>query len=715
MAIFFLFVTPQLYFYNRYPKWSYGIVLISGFCVSLSLVWLITLTGYFLKIPNIVFISLAWISIIWSIWYTFIHRKQHTQSDYWYFIIWIIGFIIVLPLFNTVDTIFSDWDALVSWNRWGLELYANKYHPIHAAYPILLPALYATIYKLQNTNEIWFMAKTILIIFPLLSFVYPLVLFKESKNKVFLFISLLIYPYYFMHNTMSGEADVPVMLMGMITLTTLFAAEIHLNNTQKFHQFLYALIVLSGLTFLTKQSGGAFFIFVLLYVVLRRKYIQFDRKFFFFYGVAFFFIISFWILYHLNAFIGTTGNLPLLIELSHYTFTHKLYMLKKFFIYPHTVPIEFQPIHKIFGQIWITPTLLSLSFIFFLFYKKARKNLVAWMSLIFLIIDFFLWGKYASYAERNSFWIRDFLILFVAINGNYFTQWWQTKKIPMSYIAILSFLVLLVASLFINDKHLYTMQKQQQDKLGSISKAKTWESLIKSASPCLKIYTNDFATLFNPYVKPFRDKLVRVEFSKRTLLQALNNSCSDGVYLDFRGSTKTYSVWKGDIQRLILDKYISHVKDLLYYVKPNFKISKEYFSNKTLLLHNIHLQKKAIFNKSQGTIDPMIDRGNYIYLHGWAFIDKQHNDAKVNKILLLQNEQNNKTYFIATAKRHRKDVAVHFKNPQLEWCGFYTRIYKEDFENGTYTLKILLEDAITGKQYLKTTSTSIIIKKGHNG
>lgn len=70
-----------------------------------------------------------------------------------------IDFIIIFVVFISNTKAFVDWDALVSWNRWAIELYSNKYYPMNTGYPILFPAIWSLIYKMQGNFVINIFAK----------------------------------------------------------------------------------------------------------------------------------------------------------------------------------------------------------------------------------------------------------------------------------------------------------------------------------------------------------------------------------------------------------------------------------------------------------------------------------------------------------------------------------------------------------------------------
>lgn len=63
--------------------------------------------------------------------------------------------------------VFSGWDAVVSWNRWGAEWATMGWPTSVWTYPQLIPTAYATTYTLTGTIEVQFFARAIAGLFPL--------------------------------------------------------------------------------------------------------------------------------------------------------------------------------------------------------------------------------------------------------------------------------------------------------------------------------------------------------------------------------------------------------------------------------------------------------------------------------------------------------------------------------------------------------------------
>lgn len=702
IGFFAIFISPHIFIYYKFPNIKYSLVLISSFILSFTTVWIITLFSYYLNLPNFIFYYLAIVVMLSSLIFMYQHRNiKHDRKNL--FVIWIISIILMMPLFQYIGTGFTEWDAVVSWNRWALNLYKNEYHPIDAAYPVLMPSLLSVMYKIQGTSSIWWTAKIALLVLPLVGLVLPLTLFNEYKNKTFLFIAIFLYPYLIMRVTIEGAVDMPVMIMGMLTLIVIYAAEINKKN-KSFEFYAYSSLLLAGLASITKQSGLAFLVFGIIYVILNFNHFTNKKRLFLIILAMLLYPLSFLSIYELNKVAGVTGNLNDLISLSAYFFHHKELLWDKFFYrFPDNLPI-FEPIVDLFKIKVIMPYLMGLGFIIFLLKGIKKYTSLEVLSIIFLIAGFFAWGKYASYHERNSYWVKDFLILFISINFSYFITWYQTKK--FSSVVILFPLILLSALYFASISNKFADQKQQafQKKIGWENMAKEIAQIVKKKDKCVQIYTNDYTLLYNYYTKDIQDRITSGGVDRNFLRQAIENRCKDGSYLTFRAATRTFPIWNKGIVKLIHDKKILPYKGnlYLYYVPPYTKLDADYFDDKTIFV------KKKIENYDNDVIyhiDSIKGDNNSYLIKGWAFVKTKKINTKETYIVL---KNNNHEYIVATSVVVRQDVAKFFKANNVIRSGFKSQIYKKNFDKGVYALYILLIEK-NKKQHLIKTDKQIII------
>lgn len=711
IGIFTIFISPQIFIYYRFQNIKYSLVLIYSFLLSFTGIWLITLLTYYLKIPNLLIYLLAITITISSIVYMYNHQNNPNHRQY-NFLIWGLSIILLIPLFNHAGSGFTEWDAVVSWNRWGIELYNNEYTPIHAAYPLLIPSLFSIIYKIQSTNDIWWTAKIALFYLPLITLVIAFSLYKDYQNKTFLFITIFIYPYLLMHSTIAGTVDMPVMIMGMLTLIVMYAAEIN-KETKEFEYYVYASLLLAGIASITKQSGLAFILFDFIYILLNLKYFQNKRRLILFAILAVSYFITFLSIYYLNAFTGVTGNIELLKSLSAHNFANKEILWNKFFSYPPNIPL-FKPIENLLHIPPVMPYMMGLGFIMFILKDTRKYTSVSVLSVIFLIAGFFAWGKYASYHPRNSWWAHTFLIMFVSINFHHFVEWYKKKKLPSTLFYIPAILLSTIYFMTLNDTFAYKQQQLFQKKLGSEAMTKELVKIINTHKQCLNIYTNDFMLLYNYYSQDIQDHIISGEIDSTFLHKSVENTCEDGSYIVFRGSTLTYPIWRKEIAKLRKDKKILPYKNnaYIFYIPPYSTLSKDYFEDKTAIVNK---QLSVADNKINYNIEFMHNMHTYHRIYGWAFL-KNMPQSRSEKYIVLESKD--KRYIIATEKVLRKDIANTFKNKNLITSGFKAYIFKKDLKNGDYRISILLIEK-NKKQHLIKTNRSIIInetrkKDNHN-
>jgi hypothetical protein len=103
----------------------------------------------------------------------------------------VIGYYTYLFLTN-FGTIFSNWDAIVSWNRWAID-WSNNFFPRGTwHYPQLIPANWSLTYVIMQNNDIQFFAKAIMSLFPIAILLLFMDLALTSKKSVY-FIGLILY------------------------------------------------------------------------------------------------------------------------------------------------------------------------------------------------------------------------------------------------------------------------------------------------------------------------------------------------------------------------------------------------------------------------------------------------------------------------------------------------------------------------------------------
>ena len=705
LAIFSIFISPQIFLYYKYNKLPYSLTLLWGIIVSFTSVWILTLLSYAFNLPNIIFFIIAVIVSISSIIYLIINFNKRKNNNY--IVLWLIVFALLAPIYKYIGEIYPLWDALVSWHRWGLNLYNNIYEPIDAAYPISMPSLIAMVYKIEGTSDIWWSSKLILYIYPILSLIVPLVLYKESKNIIFILMAIFIYPYTLMEDSVSGYVDIPVMLMGTISIYSLLAAEIH-KNDKLFQPYLYSSILLAGIASITKQAGLIFVAFEIVYILLNLKYIKNKRKLIFFIMAMFLYFLSFIVLYKLNAKAGATGNLNYLLKLAKKYFDSPQSLYFRFFTVPDNIDF-FAPINKLLNGYFIIPIIFIFSI--FIYIIELVLNIVnrykalATISLIFTILGFLFWARVASYAIRDGIFVKSFLILFISISLYYFFNY--LKRYTLLRLATTIFSIIFIGYLFskISNEYAYKKQYAQQSKLGGEKLAKFLAKEFNHTK-CMRLYTSNYPIEFNSLMQKYKDRIISDDFinNQDFLIRAVNNNCKEGNYILARRMDRFKDSWDW-FNKLLKNKKINNVEgfDLLFKVNPNTHINKKIFEDKTDFAH-IKLDKYD--SNISYSIDAIKRYNNVYMIQGWAFV-KNSKSSKVKTYLVLDNNKSKK-FVINTKSLVRVDVSKRY-NLDNNMTGFKGYIVITDFKKAKYKIEILIIDNLNNK-YLIESNKVIDIK-----
>lgn len=93
----------------------------------------------------------------------------------------------------------------------------------------------------------------------------------------------------------------------------------------------------------------------------------------------------------------------------------------------------------------------------------------------------------------------------------------------------------------------------------------------------------------------------------------------------------------------------------------------------------------------------------FLFIDGWAFLEKPGNTADV--FVVLQSEQ--ETLIFDTSEQFRNDIGLYFKSELLENSGFLATIPRAELSEGNYQISLLL---IRGERrgYIATNRTVVI-------
>jgi hypothetical protein len=568
IAFYVIFITPQIIFYYKF-KYRYSLVISYGLILSFTIIWGLFLINYYLKIPNIYLYILFVISFIYSLVYLF----SQIDNDKSRYIIWLLSISVLLPLFTLLGDGFTDWDAVVSWNRWAIEISENRYAPSGSAYPVLIPSALSIFYKIQGSVDIWWTAKILLFILPLFMVAILFSLYNESKNKTYLLILILIYPYLIWNDTVNGYVDMPVMLFGLLSLILLYASEQNKDN-ENFDLYIYASLLIAGIAAITKQAGLVFLIFNIVYIFLNYKYLKSKIKILAITVFSISYFMSFLTIFYKTS-KNTTSNLDYLENLSYIrAFKNKtfeeiyLYLVNNFFNFPNGL--------LLFGII------LSTIGIFLFILKDTRKyNSVSFLSIVFFFIGTYLWVKYFSYDYRNSLWVKSFIIMTIAININilfvkYFNRFLPKINIlnlnitfkQKHYILIVAIILIVLVNL--GNSFAYKIQEKSQKKIGDVKTAKQISKLLMNKSECLRVYTSRQKLRYNYYANNVKSRISSAGWNTSQLIGFFDHDCVEGRYFSFGWWNTQTNGWK-KVKELEKNGQIQKVNDnWIYFVPPNY-------------------------------------------------------------------------------------------------------------------------------------------------
>jgi len=711
IAIFAIFFAPQFFLYYTYKNIHYSLITLYGIVISYTASWIAVLIIYYLHLPNSIPQFFAY-SISFSSLVYMLFKKREIHS-FPIFIIWIVTLLLLMPLLQHIGIGYSVWDVLASWNNWAMELFHNEYYPINAAYPILYPGLWSLIYKIQGTTDIWWTAQLIHFVLPVGVLGILFILYIELKNKTYLWMALLLYPYFISIHTINGNMDMPVMLLGMLSLIALYTAEQY-KDKKEFIYYVYAALLIAGISSITKQAGLAFLIFTLIYIALHFKLFKNKKILFILIFISLLYLFSYLTLYYQHNIASPTGNLTHLGDLakqklSQYGWARYWDWLEyDFLALPASVSF-LKPLTSLLHIKFYTPYLILFGFSLYIFRGLRQYRSVGFLSTIFFIGSTLLWAEYFSYDERNALWVKAFFILFFSININYLFTHLKYKAIYTKIILLFILIGLGIYLYALGDTYTYQKQKKSQMqasvRYGCLPSIKYAEKLLKNAKSCVKIYTNELPMPQNYRLKPYKDKFILMGRDyKYQAFQYLKHNCEAGRYIIFRkaSASKKDEWWK--VNKLVKAGLIQPVKGanvLAYYVPAHIPIDKYYFKK----TQTQTLKIKKPIDYLQYNIDSAQESKELIMITGWAFIKNTQID-KTTKYLVLKSDSSQ--YIIQTQTIPREDVTKHFNAQNLTHAGFKAYIYPEDIAPGHYKVDILAIDE-NKIQYLANTHNEINI------
>jgi len=193
-------------------------------------------------------------------------------SLWWAFKVWI----------TNIDTVFTQWDAIVSWNHWANEWYSGLFPTQTSHYAQLIPTNFAVTYAFLQGTQVQIFAKSFMPLFNLFILGMMLDLGLETKNSGYmigLVATRFILKKFLGEYISSGYVDVALAFFALIPIYVLIKAQ---NTADQKTQLRYIWLggILSAGTALTKQNGlFIFFVYpILAYFLVVKKIDRFSLK-----------------------------------------------------------------------------------------------------------------------------------------------------------------------------------------------------------------------------------------------------------------------------------------------------------------------------------------------------------------------------------------------------------------------------------------------------
>jgi hypothetical protein len=159
--------------------------------------------------------------------------------------------------FDNAGTVFSAWDAIVSWNRWATEWAVGQIPTDSRFYPQLVPGNWSIAYILQGDTTLQFFAKAIMPLFGLLMFVGLMNLGIATGEFHFFVAMALLMPLlkdFLKDGVSNGYVDIAVAFMGFMAVYLLIKSQKTLEFEERYRFLLMGAVFAAGAA-VTKQPG----------------------------------------------------------------------------------------------------------------------------------------------------------------------------------------------------------------------------------------------------------------------------------------------------------------------------------------------------------------------------------------------------------------------------------------------------------------------------
>jgi hypothetical protein len=205
-------------------------------------------------LSNFIAEAIRLIFIIWAL-----------TSIWWALRVWI----------TNIDTVFTQWDALQSWNKWAVQWYSGIAAQDTWRYSQLIPTNFSVTYAFLRNTQLQFFAKGFM---PLFNLYILLILFDQGieTRETGYFIGVVATRYilkkFLGDYISSGYVDVALAFFALVPIWALLKAEVA-NHKKTTLQFVWLGGILSAGAALTKQNGLLILTAypILAYILILRK------------------------------------------------------------------------------------------------------------------------------------------------------------------------------------------------------------------------------------------------------------------------------------------------------------------------------------------------------------------------------------------------------------------------------------------------------------
>lgn len=429
LSILFIYFICGTFFAEKFNfKNSYNLYLFN-IGVSLYISWFFVFLLNIIK-PDLYNISINYMFIVLFLICIFkiIFSKKNkfhelffrfNSNIFIYFILYMF-FIFFLASVNNFDPIFIDWDSLMSWNQWAIDLSNNNWPSDGLRYPVLFSGLWSLIYRIQGNNEIWIFAKFSLFFLYIILFLFLMGINKSVHSNIFVSF-FCIYNFIILRNyeMLSGMMDMVVSLFLFISLYYLNLINSLNKNKQyleKYKEYYFLTIIFGSLCPLIKHVGTISIILITLQLI--SDFFTKKINFIFFIISLIFLLIPTSLLFSMYGFEVNQKHFDLIEYIYKYTLSlssDELRVVKSFKVIFHDLLLRgIVPI--LFYFIIILISILNL--------MKVKDNILGCFYFLIAFFNFILFSYMAAYDYRNSLSI----IIFFGLSASLYLEKLNNKN-----------------------------------------------------------------------------------------------------------------------------------------------------------------------------------------------------------------------------------------------------------------------------------------------